>query len=114
MQLSRNIPKHLTELHVYCVTTSRIAKLHARFLNDPTPTDVITFDHGEIFICPAVAERQRKEMHLSLYQEILTYAIHALLHLCGWSDHEKNEFENMKKKQESILQDTSKNNLGDF
>lgn len=90
-------------MEIYFVGKKNIADLHGRFLNDPTPTDVITFHHGEIFICPAVAERQRKTTRLSLHDEVLTYIIHGMLHLCGWDDHSKRDFERMRRRQERML-----------
>lgn len=58
--------------------------------------------HGEILICPAVAERQRKSEELSLHREIFTYAIHGLLHLCGWGDESETEFHAMSQKQDKV------------
>jgi probable rRNA maturation factor len=72
-------------------------------MEDPTPTDVITFHHGEIFICPEIAEKQRKEEGLSLHEEVLTYIVHGLLHLTGMNDHSKKDFEAMKKRQTTIV-----------
>lgn len=97
-------PAGLVQIEVYFVAPSRIARLHRDFMGDPKPTDVIAFQHGEIFICPAIAERQRKEFGLSLHDEILTYIIHGFLHLCGWDDHSFDEFNRMKKAQEKIFQ----------
>lgn len=89
---------------MYIVTPGEIAALHRDFLNDPTPTDVITFEHGEIFVCAGVAARQRKASGLSLHDEVLTYILHGLLHLCGLDDHTPAEFDTMAREQEKLLQ----------
>jgi probable rRNA maturation factor len=60
--------------------------LHHRYLGDPTPTDVITFHHGEIFICPDVALQQSKQYHTTLLEEVAIYGLHGLLHLVGYED----------------------------
>lgn len=77
--------------------------MHAAFLDDPAPTDVITFDHGEILVCPAVAERQRKAEGLTLEDEVLTYILHGLLHLSGLDDHQERDFRRMRREQQRLL-----------
>ena len=76
--------------------------MHDEFMQDPAATDVITFEHGELIVCPAVAERQRHLEKLSLEAEILTYIIHGCLHLCGMEDHSDNGFKQMKLRQTRI------------
>ncbi|MFH1066468.1 MAG: rRNA maturation RNase YbeY [bacterium] len=88
-------------VEVILVTPRRIAALHEEFLDNPMPTDVITFHHGEIFVCPEIAEKQRGQ--LSLHNEVLTYIIHGFLHLCGQKDHSLKEFKAMRREQERVL-----------
>ena len=71
-------------------------------MQDPAATDVITFEHGELVVCPAVAERQRCMEKLPLEQELLTYIIHGCLHLCGMEDHTDKGFRQMKLRQTQI------------
>lgn len=42
--------------------------------------------HGEIFICVADALKQAREFRTSWESELVRYAIHGLLHLCGYDD----------------------------
>jgi probable rRNA maturation factor len=74
-------------------------RVHEEFFQDPHPTDVMTFMHGELIICPAVAQKQKKLEGLSLEDELLTYIIHGLLHLCGWDDQTEKEFLSMRQEQ---------------
>jgi probable rRNA maturation factor len=62
----------------------------------------MTFGHGEILICPDVAEKQRKASGLARDAELLTYIIHGMLHLCGWNDLGPGEFEAMAREQDRI------------
>jgi len=78
------------------------SKVHLEFFQDATPTDVMTFHHGELLICPAVAEKQRKISSLNLHEELLTYVIHGLLHLCGWNDLTEADYHAMVRKQEHM------------
>jgi probable rRNA maturation factor len=86
------------------VNDAVIAKVHADFLDDPTPTDVITFQHGEILISTETAARQGAEHGQPLQQELTLYAIHGLLHLHGHEDHTEAGAATMKSLQELILQ----------
>src|SRR5215472_3915247 len=47
----------LREIFVWLISDRRMARLHRRFLNQPAPTDVLTFDHGEIFASVETARR---------------------------------------------------------
>ena len=76
----------LADIHVVLVSDQRIAALHKRFMNVSGPTDVITFDHGEIFISTETAGRQAREFNSSIGDEIRLYIVHGLLHLRGFDD----------------------------
>lgn len=47
---------------------------------------MLAFPHGEIVVCPDVAEALRKGHSLSLRDELLTYILHGILHLAGFRD----------------------------
>lgn len=93
----------LSEIEISLVTDEEIAQVHADFLDDPTPTDVITFHHGEILVSLDTAKRQSIEHAESYDREVVLYMIHGLLHLGGWDDHEPNEREAMHELQSRIL-----------
>lgn len=80
-----------------------ISRVHGEFLNDPTPTDVITFHHGEVLISADTASRQAKAHGQAFERELLLYAIHGLLHLHGHEDHTPAGAAAMQALQESIL-----------
>src|SRR6185369_6384434 len=63
----------LPEVSVVLVSDKRIAEIHRRFMNDPTPTDVITFDHGEIVISTETAKRQARQFRSSFEHELRLY-----------------------------------------
>ncbi|MCS7064462.1 MAG: rRNA maturation RNase YbeY [Methylacidiphilales bacterium] len=87
---------------IHLVSLQTITALHKRFLNDPTPTDVITFHHGEIFICPAVAIENAPHYNTSPIEEIALYGLHGLLHLCGFTDTTPSKRRIMHRIQNSI------------
>jgi len=85
------------------VSDRRIAEIHAQFMGDPAPTDVITFQHGEIVISAETARREARLRGLPLPREIALYAIHGLLHLAGWSDLRSGDAAQMRAAQGKIL-----------
>jgi len=67
------------------------------------PTDVITFDHGEIVIGAEVAIRQALDCGEGLEREVRRYMVHGLLHLHGYEDDTPDAAALMWAKQEAIL-----------
>ncbi len=76
----------LGEVSVVLVSDRRIAALHEKFMNIAGPTDVITFQHGEIFISTETAQRQAEHFRTSADDELRLYVVHGLLHLHEFDD----------------------------
>ena len=96
----------LKQLEVSVVSEPEISEVHGRFLNDPTATDVITFDHGEIIVSADMAQEKAFGLGHSTEAELLLYVIHGLLHLGGYNDKSESEFEEMSQIQERIWEET--------
>jgi len=95
--------KELDSVEISIIDDKQIAKVHGEFMDDPSPTDVITFDYGEILVSAETALSNSEEMQVSLENEILLYIIHGMLHLGGYLDGSNAEFKEMKSLQEMIL-----------
>ena len=95
--------KELETVEISIIDDKQIAKVHGEFMNDPSPTDVITFDYGEILVSAETALSNSEELQVSLENEILLYIIHGMLHLGGYLDGSRAEFKEMKSLQEMIL-----------
>jgi probable rRNA maturation factor len=93
----------LHEVEASIVSDKTIAEVHAQFLNDPTPTDVITFHHGEILVSADTAALAAPLHGHSLDVELLLYLIHGLMHLAGWEDEEPAEHDEMHRRQNAVL-----------
>lgn len=91
------------EILVLLVSDARIANLHQRFMNESGATDVITFQHGEIFISAPTAQRQAREYGTSTVQEIQLYIVHGLLHLRGFDDHTAAQRAKMRAAEQAVL-----------
>lgn len=93
----------LSEIDVIVVSDRRMAQLHRRFMGVGGPTDVITFQHGEIFLSVETAKRQAASYRTSLHRELRLYLVHGLLHLAGYDDHEPAQRRRMERVQEKIV-----------
>lgn len=98
-----NVLRSLEEIEVSLISDAEIARVHGEFLQDPTPTDVITFHHGEILISTETAARQAVEHGQTFDHELALYIVHGLLHLAGWDDHDPAEARAMAETQQRIL-----------
>jgi probable rRNA maturation factor len=81
------------ELSVAFLTEPALARLHGRFLGDPSATDVITFagdgpggTAGEICVSVDAAARHAGLARPRLSAEITLYVVHGWLHLAGYAD----------------------------
>jgi probable rRNA maturation factor len=94
---------NLAEVSVVLVSDRRMAELHRRFLQEPGPTDVITFQHGEIFVSTETARQQARRFGTSLEDELRLYITHGLLHLHGFDDKTAAGATEMKRTQEKLV-----------
>jgi probable rRNA maturation factor len=74
------------EIVAVLVSDRRISAIHLRFMQIAGPTDVITFQHGEIMISVETAHRQATHFGTELVEELCLYLLHGLLHLAGYDD----------------------------
>lgn len=94
---------NLAELSVLLVSNRRMAELHRRFLQLPGPTDVITFQHGEIFVSVETARSHARRFGNSLTGELRLYMAHGLLHLHGLDDKTPADAAEMELAQEKLV-----------
>jgi probable rRNA maturation factor len=82
------------EISVAVVDDPAIAEIHAEFLDDDSPTDVISFVldsspgclEGEIVISAETASASAPAYDWPPERELLLYVIHGVLHLVGHDD----------------------------
>ena len=93
----------LPEIWVLIVSDPRMASLHRKFMNESGPTDVITFQHGEIFLSAETARRNARRFGNALTRELRLYVVHGLLHLHGFDDRDEGSARKMQIVQQRIL-----------
>lgn len=106
LQLRKNGATRLAKVHevfVWLISDRRMALLHRKFRHQPGPTDVLTFQHGEIFVSVETARRNARIYRNSLAHELRLYVVHGLLHLYGFEDRTEAEARKMERMQERIL-----------
>ena len=103
----------LKELSLALVDDEQMSLLHQRFMNIAGPTDVLTFPlefdamdqttAGEVIVCVPEAIRQSKIRGIQVKHELLLYALHGMLHLCGFDDRTPAAFRKMHAMEDEIL-----------
>jgi probable rRNA maturation factor len=103
----------LRQLSLALVGDRRMAELHAQFLGIRGPTDVLTFPleadkrgrtiSGEVVVCVPEARRRARELGVGVERELLLYALHGMLHLCGYDDRTPAAYRTMHRTEDQIL-----------
>lgn len=91
-------------VEISIIDDESIAAVHDEFMNDDTPTDVITFQHGEILISWPTTCRQAKEHGEQAERELMRYIVHGLCHLHGYEDTSPQLKEGMFELQEMVME----------
>jgi len=102
------------ELSLVFVNDSAIKKLNKTYLKKNHTTDVLSFDfkeknqskrllNAEIIISLETALRNSNVFDVLLWDEIVLYLIHGILHLCGYDDRAVKDKQRMDKRQKYIL-----------
>ncbi len=92
------------------VTDAALKQMHSDYLNDPTATDVITFDlgedavEGEIYISTERARAQAEEYGVTPEEEVLRLMVHGLLHLKGYDDLTDGDRLVMKREENKLVE----------
>lgn len=93
LESSGLFPIKAGELSLAFVDDATLANIHAEFMDDPSPTDVITFpaepamdSAGEILISVDRAIEQAQRQATPLSHELSLYLVHGWLHLAGYAD----------------------------
>jgi probable rRNA maturation factor len=122
--IQRWLVKHLTHVAALAgihggrvtlliVGDEEMAALHEQYRQTPGTTDVLTFDlresasdpmDADIALCIDEARRQAATRGHDVRLELLLYAVHGLLHLCGYDDHTKAAYERMHRREDELLE----------
>ncbi len=126
--LLRLMEYNLAELHVSAdadvaivlVDEGAMESLHVQWMDEPGPTDVLSFPMdelrpgsedaptpagllGDIVLCPAVAETQAIAAKHSTQDELILLTTHGLLHLLGFDHAEPDEEREMFGLQRELI-----------
>lgn len=108
------------ELAIVLVDEAAMEQLHVQWMDEPGPTDVLSFPMdelrpgtedaptpagllGDVVLCPQVAEGQAQTAGHSTLEELLLLTTHGILHLLGFDHAEPDEEREMFGIQRDIL-----------
>ena len=107
-----------SELSISIVDEEEMSSLHMQWMDEPGPTDVLSFPMdemkpysattgpgilGDIVICPEFAAKQARTAGHSLQEELELLTVHGVLHLLGFDHRENDERKIMFAKQDELL-----------
>ena len=81
----------------------QIRRINKKFLKHDYATDVISFETGDVVVSADTARRVAKELGIPAKEELARYLVHGTLHLLGYDDKNRKDFERMHKRQEMIV-----------
>ena len=112
----------LAELSILLVDTAAMEQLHIQWMDEPGPTDVLSFPMdelrpsraeddnepepgllGDVVLCPEVAAKQGEEAGHGAAAELNLLATHGILHLLGYDHAEPDEKAEMFALQGELL-----------
>ena len=101
---------------VYLTGDPEIRRINRRFLRHDYATDVISFwsepenltvkeaDYlGDLVVSVETARSASRRLKLPFRQELARYLVHGTLHLLGYDDKKKKDFNRMHQRQEQIV-----------
>ena len=108
------------ELSVVLVDEAAMEQLHVQWMDEPGPTDVLSFPMdelrpgtdgedspagllGDVVLCPQVAAAQARQAGHSTAEELLLLTTHGILHLLGYDHAEPDEEKEMFGLQRKLL-----------
>ena len=100
-------------LNIVVIGDNLMTQLHGSYLNDSTPTDVMSFEfdidpekkllEGEVYANMEQVARQAKEYKTSIEEELLRVIVHGTLHLVGYDDKTDEQRKMMREKEDYYL-----------
>ncbi|MDZ7620336.1 MAG: rRNA maturation RNase YbeY [Patescibacteria group bacterium] len=108
----RQAGRNHAEVSLAIVDDAAIAELHGRYLNDPTPTDVLSFPlesgpgrlEGEVIASAETALHAAGQFGWAPGDELLLYVVHGTLHLAGSLDATPRQRAAMRKLERAALE----------
>lgn len=112
----------LAELSILLVDVEAMTELHVKWMDEPGPTDVMSFPMdeldtarrpdesgpgpallGDVVLCPAVAAEQATTAGHSVQDELHLLTVHGVLHLLGYDHAEPEQEREMFRLQNELL-----------
>jgi probable rRNA maturation factor len=100
------------DIQIQITDDKGISSVHGQFLNDPSVTDVISFDLTDdagccfqLVVNAEMARRKADTFGHSAEAELALYIIHGMLHNLGFDDTEPNAAKKMHETEDSLLQE---------
>jgi len=109
-----------SDVSILFVNEDEMTKQHVRWMNEPGPTDIMSFPMddivlqdsklrkkqailGDIIICPGVALKDSKKQGINPAYHLVFLLAHGILHLLGQDHQEASQRVVMQKREQGIM-----------
>jgi probable rRNA maturation factor len=94
------------EVSLLLTDDAEIAALHNEYMDDPTPTDVMSFDidgGAEVVVSVETARRVAARNGTTIRAEVALYIVHGILHTVGFDDVDREARRRMRDAERAVL-----------
>lgn len=91
------------ELSVAIISPKEMQNINRLYRGKDEPTDVLSFDYGEILLCPEYMMIKYQLNKKSVQQKMRELFVHGLCHITGFDHYNKINEAKMKKVEQKIL-----------
>lgn len=93
------------EVSLIFVLPDKMAELNKKYRRLNKPTNVLSFDEGDVVICPAVAKEEAKNYGFTQKNWMTRLIVHGILHLTGYEHDTPQERLKMERLEDKILEE---------
>ncbi|MDP3764388.1 MAG: rRNA maturation RNase YbeY [bacterium] len=99
------LPKNKTvaDYGLVFVSKKKMAELNKKYRGKNKPTNVLSFETGDVVICPAVVSEEAKRYGFTQKKWMTRLIVHGILHLAGYNHEARKDELEMEELEKAVL-----------
>jgi len=95
--------KAITDFGLIFVSSKRMAELNKKYRSKSGPTNVLSFDSGDVVVCPSVVKKQAEKFGFTQKKWMTRLIVHGILHLAGYDHKTEKDRIKMENFEDKVL-----------
>lgn len=91
------------EVSVAVISEKKMQEVNFLYRGKNTPTDVVSFNYGEILLCPRYIEKKYHIKKVAVEEKMYDLFAHGLVHIAGYTHDTAKEAKEMEEIENKIL-----------